>query len=234
MKNYKDKKYVLYIHKFPNGKLYVGITSNVPKRRWGSNGKGYKNQPLMYRAIQKYDWNNIKHIILYQNLDYETAIWKERLLIHLFNTNAYNNNANGYNCDDGGEGAQNHVVSDEVREKMKKSQIKTLEWRSNISKGKINSTVPVWNKGKKMSEEWKALHPNKSPVRWDSSFNPKSKSVIYNDKIYPSKRKCWEENFSDISTYDNFKYQLKRLINGNEILDEKYKHFHLETLIKFN
>lgn len=35
------KKYFLYKHTFPNGKVYIGITSRVnPERRW-LGGRGY-------------------------------------------------------------------------------------------------------------------------------------------------------------------------------------------------
>ena len=229
----KDKLYSVYVHKFPNGKMYIGITCMDVNKRW-NYGKGYKKQPLIHRAIEKYGWDNIKHIVMYKNFTYEDAVYKEKLLIRLFNTNSHNLHSNGYNCDDGGEGAVGHIVSDETRAKMKIAQIKSPETREKISKTRKERKIVAWNKGKKMSEEWKQLHPNASPIRWDSTFNPRSKPVIYLDKVYPSKRKCWEENFSDISTYDNFKYQLKRLANGKEILDEKYKHFHLEISMKFN
>lgn len=37
----KMKKYFLYKHTFPNGKVYIGITSRVnPERRW-LGGRGY-------------------------------------------------------------------------------------------------------------------------------------------------------------------------------------------------
>lgn len=51
--------YCVYCHTFPNGKRYVGISSDCEKR-W-RNGKGYETQPKMNRAIQKYGWENIKH-----------------------------------------------------------------------------------------------------------------------------------------------------------------------------
>lgn len=34
------KKYIVYVHIFPNGKKYFGITSKAPNQRW-ENGKGY-------------------------------------------------------------------------------------------------------------------------------------------------------------------------------------------------
>ena len=62
------KIYTLYVHEFPNHKLYIGITCDTIQHRWRNNGYGYKSQRLMCRAIQKYRWDNIKHIILLENL----------------------------------------------------------------------------------------------------------------------------------------------------------------------
>lgn len=56
--------YTLYKHIFPNNKIYIGITSLSVNIRWG-NGKGYREQPLMSKAIKKYGWKNIKHEVLF-------------------------------------------------------------------------------------------------------------------------------------------------------------------------
>lgn len=40
--------------------------------RWGVNGFRYKRQ-VFYSAIQKYGWNNIKHILLFENLSHDEA-----------------------------------------------------------------------------------------------------------------------------------------------------------------
>ena len=221
----KDKKYLLYVHVFPNGKMYVGITCINPFRRW-RNGLGYRNQPLMKRAIDKYGWNNIRHVIMYENLDYDTAVWKERLLIKLFNTNSYNDNSNGYNCDNGGEGAKGHKVSEKAKENMRKAQVKTPEWRKHISEGRKNANIVPWNKGLKMPEGW-----NKSPIRWDSKNNPRNSKVEYNGTVYCSKMQCWKENFSDKINYDAFKACINRLSNGGKIVKKEYQNLHLEDVI---
>ena len=59
--------YTVYMHISPSGKKYIGITGQSIERRWG-NGTGYKNCISFNRAIEKYGWNNIKHIILYSGL----------------------------------------------------------------------------------------------------------------------------------------------------------------------
>lgn len=51
--------YTVYMHTFPNGKRYVGITCQDVSRRW-RDGKGYDEQAV-HGAILKYGWNNIQH-----------------------------------------------------------------------------------------------------------------------------------------------------------------------------
>lgn len=116
------KKYIVYMHIFPNNKKYIGITSKTPNGRW-EGGSGYDSikQPVMYNAIQKYGWDNIQHIILFENLSYKEACQKEVELIKLYKTNCrkYGNDY-GYNMTDGGDGTTGHVVSDETKQKMSK------------------------------------------------------------------------------------------------------------------
>lgn len=55
---------VVYKHIFPNGKMYIGQTKFLDyERRW-AGGYGYINQPV-FKAIQKFGWENIKHEILF-------------------------------------------------------------------------------------------------------------------------------------------------------------------------
>lgn len=103
--NMADNGYYVYVHVFPNGKKYFGITKNNPMRRW-QNGAGYtKEQTPVYRAIHKYGWDNIQHIVLFSGLSLYDAQQKERDLIALHKTNvARYGTQYGYNATDGGEG----------------------------------------------------------------------------------------------------------------------------------
>lgn len=93
-----DHNYIVYIHTTPNGKRYVGITSQKPTARF-QNGLGYKKSLRFYGAIQKYGWENIRHNILFENLSKEEAEKKEIELIALYKSN---NRKYGYNIANGG------------------------------------------------------------------------------------------------------------------------------------
>lgn len=70
----------VYKHTTPSGKVYIGITSKSPKRRWNS-GHGYKHCKGFWNAIVKYGWQNITHEVLYDGLTKEEAERYERELI---------------------------------------------------------------------------------------------------------------------------------------------------------
>lgn len=112
--------YIVYMHIFPNGKRYIGITNQTPERRWRNNGDGYKYaQKLIWYAIRKYGWENVKHEILYQNLSKEEACQKEIELIAEYNTT---NREHGYNYHIGGElGPSGKKASEETRKKISES-----------------------------------------------------------------------------------------------------------------
>lgn len=109
------KKYIVYCHIFPNGKRYVGITSQKPSERW-RNGNGYKGSTAVYRAINKYGWHNIEHRILYENLSKVEAEKLEIKLIKEWNTLS----PNGYNLCEGGNLVSGHKVSDKTKKYLRK------------------------------------------------------------------------------------------------------------------
>ena len=55
--------YTLYMHKFPNNKLYVGITCRPVEVRWQNKYNKYFSN-----AVHKYGWENIEHIVLADKL----------------------------------------------------------------------------------------------------------------------------------------------------------------------
>ena len=95
----ENGNYCVYVHTSPSGKKYVGTTSQSVDARW-KNGWGYYTQPIFYRAILKYSFENFKHEIIKADLSKEDAISLEKELIKKYNTT---NRKYGYNVTEGGE-----------------------------------------------------------------------------------------------------------------------------------
>ena len=56
----------VYMHIFPNGKKYIGYSHQNPSKRF-RKGEGYKGLSC-YDDILKYGWDNIKHIIILEQV----------------------------------------------------------------------------------------------------------------------------------------------------------------------
>lgn len=135
--------YCVYKHTCPNGKIYIGITSQKVERRW-NNGNGYKQNEYFTNAIRKYGWENIKHDILFTNLTKYQAEEKE---IELINQYKSNQKEFGYNILDGGNASDG--LSQESIQKMSLSQKKL--WQNEEYKKHMRDV----HKGKKATEETK-------------------------------------------------------------------------------
>ena len=72
----KNKIYTVYLLTSPSGKKYCGYTSQSVSHRW-DNGNGYVKCPAVWRAIEKYGWNNFTKEIILQTPDQEEAFQKE-------------------------------------------------------------------------------------------------------------------------------------------------------------
>jgi len=157
------QNYILYMHIFPNNKKYIGITKRKVEERW-INGNGYKKQKIVYNAIKKYGWENIKHIIILNNLSFKNACKKEIEYIQKYNTT---NIEFGYNNSIGGEkSALGFKHSEEEKQKIKehnakywKNKHRGSQFMSEIAKGNKN------RKGKKHSENSKQLNREKHSIK---------------------------------------------------------------------
>jgi len=142
--------YTVYQHISPSGKVYVGITSLRPKKRW-MNGRGYYGHgdyPFA-RAIAKYGWDSFKHEILGSSYSEEEAKQKERELISF-----YKHKGISYNITLGGEsgsGNRSHLgqkASDDTRKKMSESGGEVVYQYS-----KDGRFVKKWNSQKEAADE---------------------------------------------------------------------------------
>lgn len=111
-------KWTVYKHTFPDGKVYIGITSQDPKRRW-SNGHGYLGKSdgkyhnaLVANAIIQYGWLNISHEIVACGLSKSEANKMEIELIAQYKSNESDF---GYNITNGGFGGQPEALKEHVK-----------------------------------------------------------------------------------------------------------------------
>lgn len=177
-----EKRYCVYMHRFRDtGKVYIGQTCRVPKKRWGTNGRRYlikkKNgeyyQPLMARAIIKYGWENCDHIILFDNLDKKAADRIEQICIVLFRAT---DRRFGLNIALGGS----NIITEETKQKLSIAQKKRFENPENhpmYGKHLSDETKEKMRKahrGKQFSKE----HKNKMSEAETGYKNHQSKSVF--------------------------------------------------------
>ena len=185
--------WTVYMHKFPNRKVYIGITSQSTYRRWRNNGNGYISQQLMYKAIQKYGWNNIEHIILFSNLDEKTAKEKEQELIAKYNSNNINY---GYNLTKGGDGVVGYICKNETREKLSKVWLgkhhseytkKLISEKMKGHKVSDKALLALENTRKKLTKSGALKHPHKmtNKGRLAQRKNTSTPLVQYNENKVP-------------------------------------------------
>ena len=127
-----ETKYKVYEHICPNKKVYIGITSRSLNRRW-DNGNGYKRNLHFYRAIQKYGWENIEHILLFDNLTKKEAELKEIELISKYKSNNYKY---GYNIANGGNSYGMH--SEETKRKISENCKGRIPWNKGLKTGPLS------------------------------------------------------------------------------------------------
>lgn len=148
--NNANQNYFVYLHVFPNGKKYFGITMQKPAKRFGSNGCGYRDCPKMSNAIKKYGWENVKHYLIAAFITKSQAECMEIELIRKFNTVE-----NGYNIEYGGNTFGTHNI--ETRKKISESNIgKHFRHKTDIEKIHLSEIMtgesnPFW--GRKHSAE---------------------------------------------------------------------------------
>lgn len=192
-----NRMYSVYMHIFPNGKRYIGITSQQPvEKRWYSNGSGYKQCPKMWKAIQKYGWENVEHHVLYEGLPQAMAEAVEIRLIQEFDTIK-----NGYNIENGGNVTGSHseetkqkisiankgkTVSEATREKLRNRERLTginnpFYGRHHSEKTKSEHAAFMmgnqYNKGKHHTVEFKEWKSRQMHEKYKDGGNPRCKQI---------------------------------------------------------
>lgn len=143
MENGLKRGWCVYLHTTPSNKFYIGITSQVPNRRW-KNGHGYKSQSYFYNAIIKYGWDNIQHTVLRSDLTDTQAKRLEVMLISKLNTT---NRTYGYNSTNGGDGVVGYACPQSKKDMLSERMSGTNNPMYGVSlKGMSGEDNPMYGK----------------------------------------------------------------------------------------
>lgn len=246
----ENKNYIVYMHISPSNKRYIGITSQKPNRRW-RNGKAYKHNDYFTKSINKYGWDNFKHIILFEELTKEEAINIEEELIAKYDTT---NRDKGYNIlkkgdiigvDNSGENSYwyGKHLPEEHRKKIGESRKGKYTGENHPNYGKPMSEEQKIKisetKNNKSDEEKKSINSKISKVRKEKGLakgknNPSAKTVICitTREIFDTMReaseryKCYKCNETAISMCCNGKRNYAgKLEDGTPLVWKKLKDY---------
>lgn len=122
----------IYLITSPSGKQYVGLTiQKILNDRLKGHLKSSSHCTLLKRAIEKYDWDNMKVEVLIE-CDDEQVEYYEKLFIAGYGTQA----PLGYNCTSGGEGGKR--LCEETKENIRSGLIEYH--RENGTLGTVQKT----------------------------------------------------------------------------------------------
>lgn len=219
MKDIKEKPYTVYVHtNIKNGKMYIGITSKKPEKRW-LKGKGYLRCPAFGKAIQKYGWDNFKSEILFKNLTEEDAESKERELIKKHKTQ---NRKYGYNISNGGTGSGMH--SEETKKKISQLQHVSINGKPPRAKKIIClDTLEIFNS---ICEASKKLPCSETGIREVLQGRYRSSHGLhfeYLDKYDPNKKYDLTVGHTEESKQKIRKFQINNVNNKQVICLETGK-----------
>ena len=173
-----------YIYKImsPSGKIYVGMTIDLEKRKSKYKNLKCKGQPKIYNSLNKYSWD--AHVFeVIETMDYDKKILIEREIYWIKFYDSYNI---GLNCTKGGEGNNCIIISEETRKKL--SIANTGKKHSDTTKEKIR----IANTGKQHSQQTKDI----------LAFKHKGKTHSQKTKDKMSQSQILKQSHSNIGTLE--------------------------------
>ena len=175
--------YAVYCHKNKiTRKMYIGITSQEPSKRWGSCGCNYKSSAHFYSAIKKYGWDNFEHKVLFSDLTKEEACKTEQDLIAKYKTT---DPAHGYNIAPGGETGN---MSDATKRKISAALAGNRNGAGITCSDEKREKIRIAQAGKTLSKEHRAKLSAAAKRRHTKCSDEKKKTLSNN---YPNKKKVY-------------------------------------------
>ena len=138
-----------YIYKVTNkinGKIYIGQTNNIDRRKKQHLYDNRTNHQAFKRALNKYGIDNFNWEIIYKCEAKKEINIKEKYYIDYYNSKV----PNGYNIANGGEGGSNWNLQPIVMLDLKGKFIKRYDYitQCEIETGLNHSTISACCKGK--------------------------------------------------------------------------------------
>jgi hypothetical protein len=161
----------IYKIQFPNGKHYIGLTTNLLEKRTNEHKYCAKNgdTKCLYNALRKYDMVDTLKLIEIDRADTLEELC-EKEIGYIIKYNSYYMNENGYNMTYGGEGTNGYVYTDEDREKISKAQKKRFKNPEEIQKNREAQ--------KKRYQNPEEIQKNREAQKKYYQENPEAKNKI--------------------------------------------------------
>jgi group I intron endonuclease len=199
----------------PSGKIYIGQSTNIIKRKYHYRTKLGIGQPKIYNSIVKYGWNNHKFEIICK-CDENELNDLEKYYIKLFNS--FNGNL-GLNLTDGGDSIK---LSNETKQKISNS-LRGIK-RSEATKKKISKS----KKGFKQYTQTKLINKKIS-----NSLRGIKRSEVTKKKMSESKTGLVHTSKTK-NKISNTKSSTYTIYNNNNIIFYKFHGNIKKELKKYN
>lgn len=151
-KSKDDKSWNIYMHKCPNGKVYIGRTTKRLKVRSGRNGSYYKPNKEFFNDICTFGWDNFEHYILDSCKEEKESMDLEIKYIAEYESvnpqKGYNKSIGGYPCNKGRTEEDRKRIQNECARRWKENNYERyLENRKKIDHSeKTHARKNAWNK----------------------------------------------------------------------------------------
>ena len=207
-----ENNFSVYQHVTPDGLYYFGQTNNI-KRRWRNNGVEYKGTAL-YPYIEKYGWENIKHIVLFRDQTRENSLWIENFLIETAREDGVCINKK-----------RSGNISKE--EGYNKNQMKYLREQNHENEVRKQKQYYEQNKDKIKEQSKQYREQNKDKIReYREQYREQNK-----DKIKEQSKQYYEQNKDKIREYQR-EYQKQNKDKIREYQREYRQRKKLEQQLK--